>query len=211
MFWKKKERKEFLGLYPPLFQALHVQVWGGGDPAHWPPATRQQAWNNSLANNKYDIQANELVELVSDPHCFHQCGSGSGSSILGHCGSGTRTPRSETNRVETAKNCKKNVHMKIIYFFWSKTALSLGLHKGRPSYRVSAQPSKENTQHTKTKNFFTFSYYFLQALFALLDPDPDPQWGCGSSRPKSMHPRGSGSEGPKHWINRNKTFGHRNV
>jgi hypothetical protein len=37
-------------------------------------------------------------------------------------------------------------------FFKSKTTsyLSLGLHKGFPSYRRSFQPSKENIQHFKT-------------------------------------------------------------
>jgi hypothetical protein len=37
-------------------------------------------------------------------------------------------------------------------FFISKTTiyLSLGLHKGFPSYRRSLQPSKENIQHFKT-------------------------------------------------------------
>jgi hypothetical protein len=36
--------------------------------------------------------------------------------------------------------------------FGSKTTiyLSLGLHKGSPSYRRSLQPSKENFQHFKT-------------------------------------------------------------
>jgi hypothetical protein len=53
--------------------------------------------------------------------------------------------------------------------------LILGLHKGRPSYRRSLQPSKENIQHFKT--FFLF----LWVIFAFLDliesrsnPDPDP-------------------------------------
>ncbi len=34
--------------------------------------------------------------------------------------------------------------------------LSLGLHKGRPSYKRNLQPSKENIQHFKTWKFFTF-------------------------------------------------------
>ncbi len=69
-----------------------------------------------------------------------------------------------------------------IIFFWSKTAiyLSLGLHKGRPCYRRSLQPSKENIQH------FLF-FYFCGTIFsswiriANLDPDlgtplnPDPK------------------------------------
>jgi len=45
---------------------------------------------------------------------------------------------------------------------WSQIAiyLSLGLHKGRPSYRRSLQPSKENIQHFKTLNFITFFYFW---------------------------------------------------
>jgi hypothetical protein len=44
---------------------------------------------------------------------------------------------------------KKNY---IWIYFSSKTAiyLSLGLPKGRPSYRRSLQPSKENIKHFKT-------------------------------------------------------------
>ncbi len=46
--------------------------------------------------------------------------------------------------------------------FWSKIAiyLSLGLHKGRPSYRRSLQPSKEKIQHFKTWNFSLFFFNF---------------------------------------------------
>ncbi len=45
--------------------------------------------------------------------------------------------------------------------FWSKTAiyLSLGLNKGRPSYKRSLQLSKENLQHFKTWNFLIFSTF----------------------------------------------------
>jgi hypothetical protein len=47
---------------------------------------------------------------------------------------------------------KKIPAEKIINFFLSKTTiyLSLGHHKGRPSYRRSLQPSKKNIQHFKT-------------------------------------------------------------
>ncbi len=41
----------------------------------------------------------------------------------------------------TAEICKKNVISEIAIY------LSLGLHKGRPSYRRSLQPSIENIQH----------------------------------------------------------------
>jgi hypothetical protein len=47
---------------------------------------------------------------------------------------------------------KKKIQQKIFHiFFWSKIAIyfSQGLHKGRPSYRRSLQPSKENIQHFK--------------------------------------------------------------
>ncbi len=79
-------------------------------------------------------------------------------------------------------------------FFWSKTAiyLSLGLPKGRPSYRRSLQPSKENIQQFKTWKFLYF-FLFLWVIFDPLDPDPstqinadpDPQpWCC----PCIFHP-----------------------
>ncbi len=56
------------------------------------------------------------------------------------------------------KNWKKWKLKKFFLFFWSKIAiyLSLGLYKGRPSYRRSLQPSKENIQQFKTWNLFTF-------------------------------------------------------
>jgi hypothetical protein len=60
---------------------------------------------------------------------------------------------------------------------WSKIAiyLSLGFRKGRPSYRRSLYPSKENIQHFKKENLLTFFYfYWVILIFALLDPDTDP-------------------------------------
>jgi hypothetical protein len=67
--------------------------------------------------------------------------------------------------------------------------LSLGLYKGRLSYRRSLQPSKENIQRFKTWNFFTFFYFcgsflpswiriWIQQLTLIrinADPDPDPK------------------------------------
>jgi hypothetical protein len=48
------------------------------------------------------------------------------------------------------KNWKKFTAKKIL-FFGSKTTiyLTLGLQRGRPSYRRSLKPSKENIQHFK--------------------------------------------------------------
>ncbi len=46
----------------------------------------------------------------------------------------------------------------LFIFLGSKIAIyvSLGLHKGRPSYKRNLQPSKENIHQLKTWNFFTF-------------------------------------------------------
>ncbi len=68
--------------------------------------------------------------------------------------------------------------------------LTLGLHKGSPSYKRSLQLSKENIQHFKTWNFLIFSYFCrsllpswiririqqlkLMRIHADLDPDPQP-------------------------------------
>ncbi len=62
--------------------------------------------------------------------------------------------------------------VEIVFFFISKITiyLSLGRHKGRPSYRRSLQPSNVNIQHFKTWNFFTFFSYLGSLVF--LDPDP---------------------------------------
>ncbi len=58
-----------------------------------------------------------------------------------------------------------------LYPFLSKIAmyLSLSLHKGRPSYRRS--PQKRTFIMLKKLNLLTF----LWVIFALLDPDTDPQ------------------------------------
>ncbi len=66
---------------------------------------------------------------------------------------------------------EKNLQLK--FFFWSKTTiyLILGLHKRRPSFRRSLQPSKANIKHFKTWNFLFF--LLLWVIFSLLDPAPD--------------------------------------
>jgi hypothetical protein len=65
----------------------------------------------------------------------------------------------------------------------SKTTiyLYLGLHKGRPSYKRSLQLSKKNIQHFNMK-FLKF-FLLLWVIFALLDPDPDSEYGSGSTGP----------------------------
>ncbi len=77
-------------------------------------------------------------------------------------------------RVMMTKNCKK-LQQEKFRFYWSKVAiyLSLGLHKGRPSYRIIIYPSKESIQHFKTWISFTF----FVGHFCFL-------CGSGSCRPK---------------------------
>jgi hypothetical protein len=55
------------------------------------------------------------------------------------------------SRVLMTKTLKKFTAEKKFDIFFIKIAISLGLHKGRPSYRRSFQPSTENIQHFKTK------------------------------------------------------------
>ncbi len=58
----------------------------------------------------------------------------------------------------------KNLQMKkCIIIFLSKIAiyLSLGLHKGRPSYRKILQPSKKNIHHFKKHDISNFFYIFV--------------------------------------------------
>ncbi len=117
-------------------------------------------------------------------------GSGSGSSILGwtpiririrfriqHLRMNTNTdPDPDPVRIQKLeKNFSWN------FFFLSKTAfyLSLGLHKVCPSYRRSLPLSKEAIQHFKTRTFTSFCL-LLWVIFALLDPDPDSEYGSGS-------------------------------
>ncbi len=83
------------------------------------------------------------------------------------------------------KNWKKiTAENFFLFFFWSKTAiyLSLGLHKVCLSYRRSLHFLKEAIQHFKT---WTFTNYclLLWVIFALLDPDPDSEYGSGSTDP----------------------------
>jgi hypothetical protein len=73
-------------------------------------------------------------------------------------------------------SCKK-----LVIFVKNAIYLSLGLLKGRPSYRRSLQLSPSKLE-------FSVSFSNFLVFFALLDPDPDPHFQCrsgsGSSRLK---------------------------
>jgi hypothetical protein len=57
--------------------------------------------------------------------------------------------------------------------------MSLGLHKGRPSYRRSLQPSKREHPALRNMKFLPFLNFFLSFLPSWVwihaVPDPDPQ------------------------------------
>jgi hypothetical protein len=82
---------------------------------------------------------------------------------------------------------KKITAEKKLIFFGSKTTiyLSLGLHKGCPSYRRSLQPSKKHPALQNMKILYFF--LFLWVIFSLLDPDLDPATQINAD------PSGSGS------------------
>ncbi len=64
---------------------------------------------------------------------------------------------------------KKYTAWKKFKIFWLRIGiyLSIGLYKGRPSYRRSLLPSKENIQHFKTQKFLNF-FLFLWVIFCPL-------------------------------------------
>jgi hypothetical protein len=73
------------------------------------------------------------------------------------------------------KNFTKFKAENFYIFFWSKIAiyLSIGLHKGRPSYRRSLQSSKENIQHFKTWNIlWVILPSWINIRIWISNPDP---------------------------------------
>jgi len=79
---------------------------------------------------------------------------------------------------------EKIYNKKMLNFFYQIAIyilqyLSLGLHKGRPSYRRSLQPVKKNIQHEireiskfQVMKFLNF-LLLLWVIFVLRDTDPD--------------------------------------
>ncbi len=110
------------------------------------------------------IGFNAHPDTNPDPAFFCQCES--------RYGSGSRS----RSKVLITKDWNKFTAEKKIIFIWSNIAfyLSLGLHKGRPSYMRSLHPSKENISHFK----ITWIFFPFVGLFGPPDPDPVDQNEC---------------------------------
>ncbi len=137
-----------------------------------------------------ELTRHEIEEGEEDWPCFGSgfFYSGSGSNILGWIPIRIRIQGFNDQKLKKIHTRKK------IGIFWSKFAiyLSLGLHKGHPSYRRSLQPSKKNIQHFKTWNLFTFFYlcrsfltswirihcFQIRIQYFRLNTYPDPDPGC---------------------------------
>ncbi len=118
---------------------------------------------------------------------IHWTGSGISSESGSEYGSGSNLdqrfwwPKSEEE--------KNTAEISFSFFDQNYTLLSLGLHKGRPSYRRSLPPSKEYIQYLKFINLFSI---FVGHLWP-----PGSEYG-------SRDPTESGSNpdtdpDPKHW------------
>jgi hypothetical protein len=97
------------------------------------------------------------------------------------------------------QNLEQIYSRKKIIFIWSNIAfyLSLGLHKGRPSYIRSLHPSEENISHFK----ITWIFFPFVGLFG------PPGSGSRSSRPKWMRIRirNTAQESTNSWLERSLT------
>jgi hypothetical protein len=120
-----------------------------------------------------DAHTNQCI--WSDVHSVYTRIFGYGSAVIRLPSAGSVLDPDPDPALMTKNWRRKKYSIKFfIYRFWSKIAiyLPLGLHKGRQSYRRSLQPSKEHSVLQKLK-FNNFSL-FTRAIFALLDPDSDP-------------------------------------
>jgi hypothetical protein len=133
------------------------------------------------------IGFNAHPDTNPDPAFFCQCES--------RYGSGSRS----RSKVLITKDWNKFTAEKKIIFIWSNIAfyLSLGLHKGRPSYIRSLHPSEENISHFK----ITWIFFPFVGLFG------PPGSGSRSSRPKWMRIRirNTAQESTNSWLERSLT------
>ncbi len=134
-----------------------------------PEVLSSQIWSSWCLGSAFP----EKTGMVGDPHCRHFSNCGSGSQ----CGSGSR--------VLMTKNWKKFTTRIFNLFLKLAINLSLGLPKGRPSYRRSLQPTKKEhpaLQNMKFLYFFLFCWSYLHSWIRIhqlklmrIHADPDLQ------------------------------------
>ncbi len=120
-------------------------------------------------NKQITVLTNASLHLpggsVADPLLFQ---FGSGSSILGQCGSG-----SGSKKVLWPKTEKITAEKKIIIFLIKICSLSLCPHNRRQSYRRSQHPALQ--KHDSPSHFFYFcgsSWIRIYPTNIIVDPDP---------------------------------------
>ncbi len=131
-------------------------------------------FDETSVNNKIQLKIKSILQ------CFGSAliSSGSGSSILGECGSGSRS------RVLMTKNWKKLTAEKTI-FFWSKIAICLSLGLPKRTYKLHEKPSAFKKERPALQNM-KFQFFFSIFVGNFCPP------GYGSSRTKSMRIRITG-------------------
>jgi len=101
------------------------------------------------------------------PRLHHQISRGQGMS---------------TNRIQDFddQNWRKNTAENFLYIFWSKFAigLSLSLHKGL-TVQATGEAFSPKKRTSSAKNAIYKFFLYLWFIFALLDPDPDCEYGSG--------------------------------
>ncbi len=137
------------------------------------PAESPEAWIRPICIQTSPVLWIQFIE------------SGSGSSISSESGYGSGSESG--SRVLMSKNWKKHSWKLFYILFWSKIAIDLflGLHKGRPSYRRSHQPSKESIQHFKGWNLLTvlnFSVSFLPSWIRIHNTAKHCKWAWCPNR-----------------------------
>jgi hypothetical protein len=163
----------FVGIVPTTPQAISMSLFGRSIPR----LVLDSLWD------RYVRAKNRNFKRCSDKN--QCCGSGFfdsgfGSSILAESLNTNPDPDSGFWWPKIGKNYTV-LKQKLIPICLMKISfnLSIGLHKGQPSYWRTLQPSKENIQHyMKFLNFL-----FLWLMFAFLNPDPDPQHLKAKVRP----------------------------
>jgi hypothetical protein len=145
------------------YAQAQTDAWDKKNPENWLLNSPNLLYSLLQISVLFNSDSDPLAFLVRKRnHCDRsnmQAILGSGSSILGQWGSGCGSGSGSSVLWWPQSKIKLQLK-KFILFWWFAIYLSLGLHKGCPSYRRSLQPSKEKIQHFKRWKFCPF-FFFL--------------------------------------------------